>query len=675
MKRIKNSTMRSFVALFLVTALFLGFSPVSAAILEVGSNQTYTTIQSAIDNATNDDVINVHGGTYKEDVIVNKSLTIQANTGDDVNLQATNTGFTVLTNGSQSIIDGFKITNSPTGTGIDISANNCTIINNLITGGSTGISLFSGLYPIISGNTIRDMVGTGSKAGIQISTTNLNGSTGLTITGNTLFNINSTNDTALGISAFAMTMNSTVDSILIFGNTISNIYGIKQATALSVEALALNGPLTTIEIMENTIGNVASQGVNCTSTAISVVAMGFKNDTGTYNNTTTADKLTISKNKITNINSEDENGTSKGISFTQLFTGNSSISQNDLSNFKSDMTAVGISSLCLDFTTFQSNITIDKNTISGLTATNTTSGIESISLGNTNILHNNINQLNSEKTKYLLDFGLANNVIKGNNLEGTGIGEGIAIKGNTTINYNRIVNFQHNIQNIAFGELIEFNYCISIDDYIREKLKSSNLTEEQKTEVIPLIHKSLDYMDTMFPSNTTAPYNWYGTNSDPGSDKFLKGNGTLEYSPWLVLNINADPSTINTGQSSTITTDVYQDSAGGDHSADAAMFFSGPQVTFTTNLGNVGSKSVVVQWANGLATAILRADEGVGIATLAAGDYQTVQTTVTILGAPATSTLVNAANTIGMQGTGTPINYLIMALLIVTSGLLVSKRR
>lgn len=769
-----KSKLKSLKTLFLIILLFLGIGPASAAQLEVGPTYSYTTIQSGINAGTDGDVINVHQGTYAEDLVVNKKLSIQSNPGDNVEITPTNTGFTIVNDttgdGSGTTIDGFKITNSPGGTGVNISANNCAVENNHISGGKTGIlalgnnsivrnnvisnvlnnsiqigsiviidnsgtpesviispnncfvennkmtgglagiavigdnamimgneisqaqisgiSLF-GCNPTISGNKVMNMVGSGSKAGIQIATINFTGSTGLTITGNTLSNIYSNNDTVLGIDAFAMTMNATLNNLFVLGNTISNLCGVGKVTALSIVPLALNGPLSTIKLMENTINNITCQGVNGTSTAISLVAMGFKNDSKTYNNTTSADSIIISKNKITSINSEDENGASKGISIVQLCTGNASISENNVSNFKANIMALGISYVGVDYTTFQSNVTLNNNTITDLTANNITSGIQCVNLGNSIILHNSIFRLNSPKTKYIVAQTplMGNTTIKGNNLEGTGIGEGIAVSGNhTTINYNRVVNFQHYIQNLNFTEAIEFSKGQSLptDQQIRDYLLSKNgtyingtyinLTEENITAIITSYHVFIDSLDNI-SSNTTAPYNWYGTNN-PSSDKFLRSNGTLVYSPWLVLNIKAYPSTINTGQTSKITADVYTDSAGSDHSADALQFFSGPQVTFTTNLGNVGSKSVVVQWVNGAASAILRADEGAGIATVTATDYQTVKTFVTIFGASGNSTVVNAArNTIGMQTTGTPINYLIFAILMVMGGLVASRKK
>ena len=104
------------------------------------------------------------------------------------------------------------------------------------------------------------------------------------------------------------------------------------------------------------------------------------------------------------------------------------------------------------------------------------------------------------------------------------------------------------------------------------------------------------------------------------------------------------------------------------------MFFSGPQVTFTTNLGNIGSKSIIIHWINGLATAILRADEGPGIATVTAADYKTVQTMVTIIGASRNSTSVNPL-TVEMQKTGIPLAGIVLAIFMVLSGFIVTIKK
>ncbi|OPX59121.1 MAG: hypothetical protein A4E25_01352 [Methanobacterium sp. PtaB.Bin024] len=184
------------------------------------------------------------------------------------------------------------------------------------------------------------------------------------------------------------------------------------------------------------------------------------------------------------------------------------------------------------------------------------------------------------------------------------------------------------------------------------------------------------------PYGLNVRYNWWGSNSEPTEKITGYYDPTVPsmWTPWLVMNINADPSTIYTGQTSTLTADVYTDSAGTDHSADAAQFFSGPQVTFTTDLGNVGSKSTTVNWILGMAIATLRGDEAAGMATVTAADGQVVSTTVNILQSPtvnaATSTngTTNTDGTIGMHETGTPIVGLLLAFLMLVGGLVVSKR-
>lgn len=192
-----------------------------------------------------------------------------------------------------------------------------------------------------------------------------------------------------------------------------------------------------------------------------------------------------------------------------------------------------------------------------------------------------------------------------------------------------------------------------------------------------------------------AENNWWGSNTGPNTANLF--SGSVDADPWLILNINADPLTIYTGETSKIIANVYTDSNGVDHSGDAAQFFSGPEVIFTTDLGNIGSKTVTVPWTFGLATATLSGDEGPGIATVTAADVEILSTTVNILQAPvnpdddeltpsdpvtptgnevnAATNTTNTTSTVGMQETGVPLAALILAILAVFSGLLIPKRK
>lgn len=671
----KNKKKTSVIVLLLVCILFFSFTPVSAVQWEVGAGQTYTTIQSAIDNENtfDDDVINVHTGTYAEDVIVNKKLTIQANIGDDVELKPVNTGFKVVNDssgdGSGSTIDGFKITNSPTGTGVNISADNCTVKNNDINGGKTGIAVSGGNTTIIdniisgqletgilgnlsrgfftvSGNFISNIIGGELANGITVS---INGSlTDFNVVGNTLSNIKAidTGGTVFGIQlgkskgADGNPEIAQSTNLVVSKNIITNISATGAIMGLELMSSSSNALIS---------GNILSElnaGVGCSVYALESAIIG----NGT---------VQVSENKISQITADEQAVGIITVAFGELFIDNNRIT--DISKAKAAVGMLGLGLL--------QNATLTNNTVSNITSPSIAAGIVGTALAHLNMLHNIVNGVNGANEVALVAAGFNKTTVNGNNLEGDGSGNGIVIcSPNGTINYNRIANFDSYIQNFLFS-----NFGPSID----EMLKPIDDAIKNHPELEPILKPIRDDLDKLFHelenSNTTATYNWYGTNT-PDETKFFVGNGTLNYYPWLVLNINANPSKISTWQTSTITADVYHDAAGGNHLANAAMFFSGPQVTFTTNLGNIGSKSIIIHWINGLATAILRADEGPGIATVTAADYKTVQTMVTIIGASRNSTSVNPL-TVEMQKTGIPLAGIVLAIFMVLSGFIVTIKK
>ena len=80
--------------LLAVASLVLVPGLASAATLYVGPTETYTTIQSAIDAANNGDAINIDGGTYNEQLVIDAAaltnLTIQGVAGQTVIVNAPN---------------------------------------------------------------------------------------------------------------------------------------------------------------------------------------------------------------------------------------------------------------------------------------------------------------------------------------------------------------------------------------------------------------------------------------------------------------------------------------------------------------------------------------------------------------------------------------------------------
>ncbi|HIH64583.1 MAG TPA: DUF1565 domain-containing protein [Methanothermobacter thermautotrophicus] len=131
----------SFLLLVLAVA-FLLVNGVSATVVNLNTTEEFSTIQEAIDNSTDGHHLIVNSGTYNENVLVNKTLTLEAN--GTVTVSAGNTTmpvFNVTANNTQ--VKGFTITGGKPG--IYLSGSNNTICNNVITSnGEEGIYLHSG---------------------------------------------------------------------------------------------------------------------------------------------------------------------------------------------------------------------------------------------------------------------------------------------------------------------------------------------------------------------------------------------------------------------------------------------------------------------------------------------------------------------------------------------------
>ena len=100
--------------------------------------------------------------------MVNKNLTIKVNNNDTVTLKPVDVGFNVVNdvtgNGGGTNIIGFIINLLSGGTGMNISANDVTIDNNIIKGGANGIITF-GNHTVIINNQISGVSNTSIRGG------------------------------------------------------------------------------------------------------------------------------------------------------------------------------------------------------------------------------------------------------------------------------------------------------------------------------------------------------------------------------------------------------------------------------------------------------------------------------------------------------------------------------
>jgi len=116
--------------------------------------------------------------------------------------------------------------------------------------------------------------------------------------------------------------------------------------------------------------------------------------------------------------------------------------------------------------------------------------------------------------------------------------------------------------------------------------------------------------------------NWWGCNDGPGvigpgsGDRISDSTGsTPSFSPWLVLNLSANPPDIlgNSVSTSTITADMTDNSNGVD---SGGYVPDGTEIVFTANKGSIGSLTTTKTTTNGIATAVFTSDTTPGAATI-----------------------------------------------------------
>lgn len=141
---------------------------VKGSILNVGGSGpgNYTTIQDAIDNALPGDFIFVHNGTYYENIVIDKPLSLDGENSNTTSINGGSSGNVVSITASYVNITGFNIEASGYDPflvrgGIRVggaleSAHNCKIFNVTLSGNQAGVVLASSRDNVVMGNYLVD---------------------------------------------------------------------------------------------------------------------------------------------------------------------------------------------------------------------------------------------------------------------------------------------------------------------------------------------------------------------------------------------------------------------------------------------------------------------------------------------------------------------------------------
>lgn len=242
------------LCLTILLSLFYLIVPISTSlssisILYVGGpgEDNYTSIQQAIDNASNGNIIYVYNRIYYENIVIDKSLIITGENKETTIIDSNGSGnvVTIISNGV--VFNGFTVQNGQEidwieggtaylASGIEIISNNTSIFNNKILNNTYGIKIEAGNNNMISSNNI-------SKNGDGVKISGFNNS----INNNTIAENNQDFTWAWGrASNNGIILNASLNA-RVFNNKISKNFG----TGIYVSLLSSNNMIYHNDLIDN----------------------------------------------------------------------------------------------------------------------------------------------------------------------------------------------------------------------------------------------------------------------------------------------------------------------------------------------------------------------------------------------------------------------------------------
>ncbi len=199
------------ITLLVSTLAFVSQVTTAAQTIYVSPTGTYKTIQSAVNAAGPDGTVIVKSGTYYENIAIYKTVTIKADRGATVIVDAGKKYPAFRVNAKNTRIEGITVRNGgPSYSGFYVSATGVTLLNNKVSGCGWGIFLTYGGGSTIRGNTVDGA----TSAGICMRTSSRN-----TVTRNTVTN-----------SARGLSIEGSSNSNSIYLNNFNNGYSVSGVT-------------------------------------------------------------------------------------------------------------------------------------------------------------------------------------------------------------------------------------------------------------------------------------------------------------------------------------------------------------------------------------------------------------------------------------------------------------
>ncbi len=204
-----------------------------------GGSGNYTTIQSAINAASNGDIIFVYPGTYNENIFIDKSITLMGEDRDNTIIKGNNLNATVGITGEGINLQGFTIKNDGSQDGVYTSTSAHTFTDNIFTQTSRGIHLYYSSENTITTNLFYDNTHSGVYMEVGQNTTisenefynNTDEAIYLTGCGTSYIERNLIHNNGKGIHAFQANSNIIRNNVI-----VSNSYGIHFAGMITVHS-------------------------------------------------------------------------------------------------------------------------------------------------------------------------------------------------------------------------------------------------------------------------------------------------------------------------------------------------------------------------------------------------------------------------------------------------------